>query len=151
MTERLVDHLARFERPIEVGLGRRPDVAAALAGRGCAVTATDIHDRSTPDGVTFVRDDVTDPTLEHYTGGDVVYALNCPPELQRPTRDLARRIGVPFYFTTLGTDPATVPATPTTLADATLFRATQRGPATEPTAAGSDAAVPHPRRGGGSP
>jgi uncharacterized UPF0146 family protein len=150
VTERLVDHLARFDSPVEVGIGRRPDVAAALADRGCTVTATDIHDRSTPDAVAFVREDVTDPTPEQYAGADLVYALNCPPELQRPARDLARRLDVPFLFTTLGADPATVPATPTTLADATLFRAAGRGPALGPAVAGPDGG-PRSRRGGESP
>jgi len=40
-THALVDRLAGFERVVEVGVGHRPDVAAALADRGVSVTVTD--------------------------------------------------------------------------------------------------------------
>jgi hypothetical protein len=119
----LVARLEDHGRALEVGVGRRPDVAHALAARGVDVTATDVHERPTPDGVRFVRDDVTDPTLAHYRGAGVVYALNCPPELQRPLVDVARRVGAACYFTTLGADPAVVPATRESLPGETLFRA----------------------------
>jgi hypothetical protein len=140
VTERLVDRLARFDRLVEVGVGCRPGVAAALADRDRAVTATDIHERPTPAGVGFVRDDITDPDPSVYADADAVYALRCPPELQRPARDTAHAAGAVFLFTTLGADPATVAATPTTVAEGTLFRATD-GPA----------ATAGRARGGGSP
>jgi len=44
----IVDRLARFDRVVEVGVGRRPDVASALADRGVRVTATDITPREVP-------------------------------------------------------------------------------------------------------
>ena len=114
---------------MEVGVGTRPDVAHSLAARDRTVTATDIHERPTPDGVRFVRDDVTDPDPAVYRDADAVYALNCPPELQRPAHEVARRVDAAFLFTTLGGDPAVVPATPTTLADGrTLFDAAQPAP-----------------------
>ncbi|WP_350355284.1 UPF0146 family protein [Haloglomus salinum] len=124
MTRGLAARLATHDRLVEVGIGNRPDVARDLAQRGCAVTATDIHERPVPDGVAFVRDDVTDPDSAVYGDADAVYALRCPPELQRPAHEAARRADAAFYFTTLGADPAVVPATPTTLDEGTLFRAT---------------------------
>jgi len=134
----VVDRLDGNARAVEVGVGNRPEVARSLAERGTDVTATDVHDRPVPDGVRFVRDDVTDPTLAHYRGAGVVYALNCPPELQQPLVDVARRVGADCYFTTLGADPAVVPATPESLPDTgeTLFRA--RGAARD---------APAPKRG----
>ncbi|PSQ39918.1 hypothetical protein BRD07_08060, partial [Halobacteriales archaeon QS_9_68_42] len=65
---------------------------------------------------------VTDPDPAVYRGADAVYALNCPPELQRPLSAVARTAGADCLFTTLGTDPAVVDAAPETLPGATLFR-----------------------------
>ncbi|PSQ32999.1 hypothetical protein BRD11_05925 [Halobacteriales archaeon SW_12_69_24] len=118
----LVDRLARYDHLIEVGVGRRPDVAAALAARGRTVTATDVRGRDVPDGVRFVRDDVTDPEPSVYRGADAVYARNCPPELQAPLADVAREADAACLVTTLGTDPIVVDATPETLPDRTLHR-----------------------------
>lgn len=119
----LVDALAERapDRAVEVGIGNRPDVAAALADRGRTVTATDVVDREVPDGVRFVRDDVTTPAHRVYAGTDLVYALNCPPELQRPLVEVAEQAGAAWAFTTLGGDPAVVPVTRRTLPNETLF------------------------------
>jgi uncharacterized UPF0146 family protein len=118
----LVDRLAGFDRLVEVGVGNRTDVAAGLAERGRTVTATDIHERPTPSGVRFVRDDVTDPDVTLYRDAEAVYALNCPPELQRPLAEAAEAAEAACFFTTLGSDPAVVDATTETLEDETLFR-----------------------------
>ncbi|MEF8887511.1 MAG: UPF0146 family protein [Haloarculaceae archaeon] len=117
----LVARLSDCDGVVEVGVGRRPGVAAALAERGVDVTATDLRDRSTPEGVRFVRDDVTDPDLAVYRDADAVYARHCPPELQRPARDAARAVGVPFLFTTLGGDPTLVETRRVNAGDGTVF------------------------------
>ena len=118
----LVDRLCRHDDLLEVGVGNRPGVAVGLTDRGCRVTATDVRDRPVPDPVRFVRDDVTDPDPAVYRGVDAVYALNCPPELQRPLVEVADVAGANCLFTTLGGDPAVVDAVPETLSSATLFR-----------------------------
>jgi uncharacterized UPF0146 family protein len=131
----LADRLAAADVLVEVGVGDRPAVARLLVDRGCTVTATDVHepapiaDESFPERVAFVRDDVTDPTRETYADADVVYALNCPPELQRPLVDVARDAGADAAFTTLGADPVVVPATAESLPGVreTLYVATARG------------------------
>jgi len=120
-TAALVERLSRYDRLVEVGVGRRPAVAAGLAARGRAVTATDVRERSTPPGVGFVRDDVTDPDPAVYARADAVYALNCPPELQRPARDAAAAAGATFLCTVLGGDPTVVPARAERVRDDTLF------------------------------
>lgn len=117
----LVDRLARYEELIEVGVGNRPDIATALAERGCRVTATDLCDRPVSAPVRFVRDDVTDPDPTLYADADAIYALNCPPELQGSLADAAAAAGADCLFTTLGSDPAIVEATPETLPEETLF------------------------------
>ncbi len=126
----IVSRLAGYDHAVEVGIGRRTGVAAGLADRGVDVVATDVHHREVPPGVTFAREDVTDPDPTRYERADVVYALRCPPELQRPLRDAARLAGADCFFTTLGADPAVVPTESETLDGVTLFRARTDGPGT---------------------
>jgi uncharacterized UPF0146 family protein len=128
----LRERLARYDRLVEVGVGRRVGVAAGLAARGRDVVAVDVHARETPAGVPFVRDDVLERAAGAaddpgpYDGADAVYGLNLPPELHRPARDVARAVGADCLFTTLGGDPPAVPASAETLPGTTLFRATER-------------------------
>ncbi len=109
------------DRLVEVGVGRRTGVAAELARAGYDVVATDVRDRAVPDGVTFRIDDVTAPDPATYAGAAVVYALRCPPELQRPLRAVAAEAGARCAFTTLGGDPATVPVDRERVDSGTLY------------------------------
>jgi uncharacterized UPF0146 family protein len=117
----LVARLGRYDRLVEVGVGRRTAVAAALADEGATVTATDVHKRAVPAGVTFERDDVTAPHRSVYADADAIYALNLPPELHRPTLTLAQDVGTAFLFTTLGGDQPTVAVDRETLPGETLY------------------------------
>ncbi|APX97940.1 UPF0146 family protein [Natronorubrum daqingense] len=119
--ETLLEALADFESLVEVGIGRRSDIAAALAARGASVTATDVHDRSVPDGVRFVRDDIVDPDLSLYEGFEAIYAQNLPPELHRPALEVAREVDAAFLFTTLGGDQPAVPVERVTIDAGTLY------------------------------
>lgn len=109
-------------------------MAADLAAAGVDVRATDIVDVDPPAGVRFRREDVTTvDDLDEFHRVDAVYALNCPPELHRPIRDLAVGLGVPFLFTTLGHDRPIVPVERETLLDqedrpVTLYVAATDGP-----------------------
>jgi uncharacterized UPF0146 family protein len=129
-TTALTDRLARHDSLVEVGVGRRPSVAAALVGRGRSVTATDVRERSVPDGVRFRRDDVVAASERDEPGAtyraEALYALNCPPELQRPLVRVARAVDAACYFTTLGGDPPVVPVARETLPGETLFVADER-------------------------
>nr|WP_254269702.1 UPF0146 family protein [Halorussus aquaticus] len=117
----IVNCLSDFERLVEVGVGERTDVAAALAETGRSVTATDVHPREVPVGVEFARDDVLDPDPAVYRDADAVYALNLPPELHRPALDAARRHDAAFLFTTLGGDQPAVPVERETVPGETIF------------------------------
>jgi uncharacterized UPF0146 family protein len=119
--EAFVDRLSDTTCVVEIGIGNRPGVARALADRGIDVTATDIRERPTPDGVRFARDDVTDPDQSIYAGADALYALNLPPELQRPAADLARAADARLLFTTLGGDPVLVEVDRETIPGETLY------------------------------
>lgn len=121
----IVDRLAEYTTVLEVGIGRRPGVARALAGRNVDVQAVDVHEQSVPDCIDFVQGNIveraarleetlhTDQVLEDTpiasSQVDAIYALNLPPELQQPTLQIARVVDAAFLFTTLGGDPATVP------------------------------------------
>ncbi len=120
-TEAINDYLSSADCVIEVGIGRRTDLASLLTKSGVSVTATDIHERDVPTGVTFVRDDIVDPDLEVYEGADVIFARNLPPELHRPTLAVARAVDAAFVFTTLGGDQPTVPVERKTIPGDTLF------------------------------
>jgi hypothetical protein len=125
----VVTRLSDYGVLVEVGVGRRPELAAALVERGCRVTATDVVDRPTPSGVRFVRDDVTDPDRAVYAEADAVYMRRCPPELQGPLAELARSVDADCLFTTLGGDPAVVAVDRETVAEGTLFSVRTTGAA----------------------
>jgi len=116
----LVDRLGRYDLLVEVGIGQRPALAAALAERS-SVRATDVVERAVPEDIAFHVDDVTDPDPAVYAGADAIYALNLPPELHRPAADIAEDHGAVLAFTTLGGDAPAVPSTPETLPGETLF------------------------------
>ncbi|MFB6091967.1 MAG: UPF0146 family protein [Haloquadratum sp.] len=117
----LVARFSRYEAAVEVGVGRRPAVAAALAEAGVDVTVTDVVDVPGTEGVglpaavEFVRDDVVAASDRDAPGpayeADLLYGLNLPPELHRPALAVARAVDADFLFTTLGYDSPAVPVT----------------------------------------
>ncbi|GAB7019315.1 UPF0146 family protein [Halostagnicola bangensis] len=119
--EAICDYLSSADCVVEVGIGRRTDLASVLAKSGVSVTGTDIHERDVPASVTFVRDDIVDPNLAVYDGADVLFAQNLPPELHRPTLEVARAVDAPFVFTTLGGDQPAIPVDRKTIPGDTLF------------------------------
>lgn len=119
--EAIADYLSRYDRVLEVGIGHRSDVAQALTERGVDVVATDVYPREVPAGVTFREDDVVSPELSIYADREAIYALNLPPELHRPTLEVARRVDAAFYFTTLGGDQPALPVERKTVPGDTLY------------------------------
>lgn len=117
----LFDVLAEFDRLLEVGIGQRTAVAAALSEAGVTVTALDVTERDVPDGVAFVQDDVTDPEWSAYADADAIYALRLPPDIQEPVAEIADRGHVPLFFTTLGTDPPVIPTEVRTIQEGSLY------------------------------
>ncbi|AEN06922.1 UPF0146 family protein [Halolamina sp.] len=131
----LVSRLSDAARLLEVGIGDRPAIAAALVDAGADVRATDVRPVEVSAGVRFRVEDLTaHGELDEFHAVDVVYALNCPPELHRPLQELAAAVGADCYFTTLGTDPPAVPVEQEQLTGTvdgdpvreTLYRATNR-------------------------
>lgn len=116
----LVERFREYDHIVEVGVGERPDVATALA-EYAEVTVTDLSNRTVPDGLSFVRDDVTDPDPSAYTGADLVYAVNLPPELHRPLVSLAEEVDADSAFTTFGTEGPAIPANAERIGGETLY------------------------------
>ncbi|MDZ7701600.1 MAG: UPF0146 family protein [Halobacteriales archaeon] len=122
----LAARLRPFDPVVELAIGRRPAVAAALAETN-AVIATDLVDRPVPPGVHFVRDDLTAPDELLYNSAAALYALNLPEELHRPALDLAEAVDAALAFTTLGNESPTVPVgRRETLPGETLFWVRER-------------------------
>jgi hypothetical protein len=139
--EAVARRLADYDSVLEVGVGRRPEVAAALDASGLDVTAVDVREFAVPERVAFVQEDVVKraaglpdaragPEPAGVEGAEnlppryrveAIYALNLPPELHRPTAAIARAVDAAFLFTTLGGDPATVPVRVETLERETLY------------------------------
>lgn len=117
----MIDYLLAYDRVVELGIGRRTDLAAELARNGVSVTATDVHSREVPDGVAFVEDDVVDPDPSVYADADAVYARNLPPELHRPALSVARDADADLLFTTLGGDQPVIPVERKTVREGTLY------------------------------
>lgn len=124
----LVDRLEHFPVLVEVGIGRRTDLAGTLS-ETCEVRATDVVEREVPAGVAFFLDDVTDPDPSVYADADAIYALNLPPELHRPALGVARQHDAVLAFTTLGGDAPELSVRSETLPGETLFWAMETGPA----------------------
>ena len=122
----MFDYLSGYDRVVEIGVGRRTDLAARLVQAGLSVTATDVYPREVPDGVRFVRDDIVDPDPAVYADADAVYARNLPPELHRPALEAARGADAAFLFTTLGGDQPAIPVERKTIREGTLYVARAR-------------------------
>lgn len=121
-TDPLVDRLRQFERVLEVGIGPRPDLAAALADAGVDVLAIDIDPVSTPAGVTFRQADVGTLTPTAVGHRDAVVARRLPPELHRPTARLAASLDAELLFTTLGGEFPAVEVEVVTIDGGTIYR-----------------------------
>lgn len=141
----LVDELAEHDRLVEVGVGDRPEVARALADRGCRVVAVDIDPGSRTRAAANERRDgpvagslrvrrgdvlaLAEGTSESESGPiadgrnavDAVYACNLPAELQRPTVALADRLDAVCAFTSLGFEEPVVPVRRRSLGRTTLY------------------------------
>ena len=113
--------LTRGDHAVEVGIGERPGMAQTLTDRGISVTAVDTVERTVPQGIRFVQDDITSPSSDVYASADLLYARRLPAELHRPMMVVATQYGIPCYFTTLGTEWPVIPVETVTTEQATWY------------------------------
>ncbi len=91
-------------KAVEVGVGRRPETAAALSRNSFTVVCTDVEPRDTPEDVEFHVDDVRDPDLDIYRDADVVYSLRPPYELHHALADVAAAAHADLLLKPLGSE-----------------------------------------------
>lgn len=116
----MVGRFSEYSRIVEVGIGENTAVAASLSSDS-SVNATDIVPCSVPDGVSFFIDDVTEPSPGVYSGCELVYGLNLPPDLHLAAARCAVRFEADFAFTTLGFDPPVVSVSPESVPGETVY------------------------------
>jgi len=100
----LIEYLScKYEKAVEVGIGRYPKVALALQARGLQVTATDIQPEFV--GVPVEFDDITCPRLDLYQGAQAIYAVRPPLELLPSLKGLANELAVDLVIKPLADEP----------------------------------------------
>ena len=95
---------AHYHRPVEVGIGRNPDVALRITAAGLPVTATDIIERDVPPPVRFVIDDICAPDIALYRGADLLYAVRPGVEMVPCIMETARAVGADCIVYHLGNE-----------------------------------------------
>jgi len=102
--EGLIEYLScKYEKAVEVGIGRYPKVALALQARGLQVAATDIQPELVEFPVEF--DDIESPRLDLYKGTQVIYAIRPPLELLPSLKGLAEKLAVDLIVKPLADEP----------------------------------------------
>lgn len=91
-----------YASPVEVGIGRNTDAAAAIRDAGLPIRCTDVKDLAIPEGITFHIDDVFEPYLPFYHGADVIYAIRPAIEMIPPLIALAKKAGCDLLVYHLG-------------------------------------------------
>lgn len=88
---------------VEVGIGKKWEVAIQLSTAGFKVIATDVMDIN-PRGLDFVKDDITNPEMIIYRKAGLIYSIRPPPELFSSIIDVARSAGADCLIRPLGNE-----------------------------------------------
>jgi uncharacterized UPF0146 family protein len=92
----------KYHRAVEIGIGRNPEVAIALAAAGTEMIATDIRPLQPLSAIRMVVDDVARPDYAVYEGADLIYAVRPGIEMVPAMLSLARRINSDLIVYHLG-------------------------------------------------
>jgi uncharacterized UPF0146 family protein len=87
---------------VEVGVGNNFEAARVIHDAGTRILCTDIREREPPEGISFIRDDVTCPRIDLYKGSDCIFAIRPGEELMLPLIDLASGVGADLLVYHLG-------------------------------------------------
>ncbi len=110
-TEDLADFIVRnySGRVVEVGAGRRVDVALLLTRRSnLEVVITDKEDRYLG-SLRVEKDDIFSPCLDLYRGASLLYSIRPPLELQLAMGALAGKLGADVLIRPLADEIAELP------------------------------------------
>lgn len=79
---------------IEVGVGKTTEALEKLRKQlpQCTLIATDVRKVPVPEGVKFIRDDVTNPDSSKYREADLIFSLRAPPELYSSLKQIAGEV-----------------------------------------------------------
>lgn len=88
---------------VEVGIGKKWDVAVQLSTAGFEVIATDVMDID-PSGFNSVKDDITNPDMRLYRNAGLIYSIRPPPELFSSIIDVAGSAGADCLIRPLGNE-----------------------------------------------
>lgn len=77
---------------VEIGTGNLFKVAKELQNFGFDVLCVDIRDIEPPDGIKFIKDDVTSPNLDLYRGSCLIYSIRPPQELFNHILSISERV-----------------------------------------------------------
>ncbi|MFQ3574077.1 MAG: UPF0146 family protein [Thermodesulfovibrionales bacterium] len=99
-----IDFIAqRYNRVVEIGIGRFPFISYSLIERGLELFATDIYPVEFR-GIKVVQDDVIRPNVLLYSGIDALFSLRPPPEIVPYMVNLAERISADLLVKPLSSD-----------------------------------------------
>lgn len=87
---------------VEVGVGNNFEAARVIHDAGIRILCTDIREREPPEGMRFVRDDITCPRMDLYIGSDCIYAIRPGEEMMLPLVNLASEVGADLLVYHLG-------------------------------------------------
>jgi uncharacterized UPF0146 family protein len=87
---------------VEAGVGNNFEAARVIHDAGIKILCTDIREREPPEGISFVRDDVTCPRMDLYRGSDCIFAIRPGEEMMFPLVDLASQLGADLLVYHLG-------------------------------------------------
>ncbi|MFW6194058.1 MAG: UPF0146 family protein [Halobacteriota archaeon] len=88
---------------VEIGIGKRWEIATQLSRMGFRVIAVDIVDIN-PQCFDYVKDDITDPDMKVYKNAGLLYSIRPPPELFSSIIDVARSAGADCLIRPLGNE-----------------------------------------------
>jgi len=87
---------------VEVGIGKNTGAARILMNAGVRVRCTDIRDVHVPENLSFSIDDIFSPSVNKYTGADLIYAIRPAIEMIPPLITLARMLNCDLLVYHLG-------------------------------------------------
>ncbi|MFO7968018.1 MAG: UPF0146 family protein [Archaeoglobaceae archaeon] len=102
----LAEFISTYYEPqvvVEVGIGKKWDIAIQLSSAGFKVIATDIMDLE-PEDFDFVKDDITNPDISLYKKSGLIYSIRPPPELFSSIIHVARSAGADCLIRPLGNE-----------------------------------------------
>jgi uncharacterized UPF0146 family protein len=89
---------------VEIGVGKRPEVALALQEK-LDVVITDVTEQKYT-GLKFCRDDIFNPDLKIYARANLIYSIRPPIEMQEAMAKIGKEVGADLLIRPFGNEKA---------------------------------------------